>query len=341
LLGRQCLAVITLTALVASLLTAGVSVSAQSNDSEKVINAASALIKASFPEIWELISNTTPRIRPAQTGEHGEALSGFPTYAVEWSASGADVSVLMALVDGVAIPVGIEATINGQASEESGELVYELGDRVLSEVKALYGELAREAVSDGNVEIIGFQIHINGTPVAFIEPTKPSIIPAMLSWNTYFVKPVLAFNIFNDYPLVKAAVTHAGRDALTFKVSVDEAKAILDKHKELRNASRVSKYVLITNETARPAYVVTLGPWNIAVVYADNGEFLSSKAPTTRTTSPTTTSVLIPITTNNSWSLPIPPQYFPYLLSGVAMAITALIGIVVIRAVTRREGKSG
>lgn len=331
-LGRQCLAMVMLIALVASLLTAGVGVGAQSNDAEKVVNAASALIKASFPEIWELISNTTPKIRPAQTGEYGEALSGFPTYVVEWSGSGADVSVLVALVDGAAIPVGIEATINGQASEESGKLVYGLGDKVLSEVKALYSELTREAVSDGNVEIIGFQIHINGTPVAFIDPTKPSIIPAMLSWNTYFVKPVLAFNIFNDYPLVKAAVTHAGKNALTFKVSVDEARAILGKHKELRNASRVSKYVLIANETARPAYVVTLGPWNTAVVYADNGEYLPSNTGVQKTT---TTS---PNTSNEgSWNFPIPPQYFPYFLSGLAMAVTAIIGVIVIRVATRKK----
>jgi len=329
LLGRQRLAVVMLIALVASLLTAGVGAGAQSNDSEKVVNAASALIKASFPEIWELISNITPKVRPAQAGEYGEALSGFPTYVVEWSGSGADVSVLVALVDSVATPVGIEATINGQASEESGKLVYELGDRVLSEVKALYSEFTREAVSNGNVEIIGFQIHINGTPVAFIEPKKPSIIPAMLSWNTYFVKPILAFEVFNDYPLVKAALTHAGEKALAFNVSMSEAKAILSKHKELRNVSRIDKYVLIANETARPAYVVTLGPWNIAVVYADDGEYLSSKAPTTRTTTPTTT--------NNSWNLPIPPQYFPYFLSGFAMAVTAIIGIIVIRVATRKK----
>ena len=339
-LGRQCLAMVMLIALVVSLLTADAGVGAQSNDSEKVISAASALIKASFPEIWELISNTAPKIWPAQAGEYGEALSGFPTYVVEWSAGGVDISVLVALVDGVAIPVGIEATINEQASEESGKLVYGLGDRVLSEVKALYNELTREAVSDGNVEIIGFQIHINGTPVAFIEPTKPSIIPAMLSWSTYFVKPVLAFNVFNDYPLVKAAIIHAGRNALMFKVSVDEVRAILGKHKELKNASRISKYVLIANETARPAYVVTLGPWNTAVVYADNGEFLPSNASTTRTASPTLASQTPPLTESNSWNLPIPPQYFPYFLSGIAMAITALIGIAVIRAVTRREGRS-
>lgn len=339
-LGRQCLATAMLIALVASLLTAGTGVLAQSNDSEKVVDAASALIKASFPEIWELISNTIPKIQPAQTGEYGEALSGFPTYVVEWSASGADISVLVAVVDGAATPVGIEATINGQASAESGKLVYGLGDKVLSEVRALYSELAREAVSNGDVEIIGFQIHVNGTPVAFIEPTKPSIIPAMLSWNIYFVKPVLAFTVFNDYPLVRAAIAHAGRNALTFKVSMDEARAILSKHKELRDVSRISKYVLIANGTARPAYVVALGPWNTAVIYADNGEFLSGKAPTTRTTSSTPASPTPPLTGSNSWNLPIPPQYFPYFLSGVAMAVTALIGIVVIRAVTRREGKS-
>jgi len=337
LLGKQCLAVVTLIALVVSL-TAGVGINAQSSDTEKVVNAASALIKASFPEIWGLISNTTPKTQPAQAGEYGEALSGFPTYVVEWSTSGADVSVLVAVVDGVAIPVGIEATINGQASKESGKLVYGLGDKVLSEVKALYSELAREAVSDGNVEIIGFQIHINGTPAAFIEPTKPSIIPAMLSWNTYFVKPVLAFNVINDYPLVKAAITHAGKNALTFKVSVDEARTILSKHKELGNVSRVSKYVLIANGTARPAYVINLGPWNMAVIYADNGEFLSSEAHTTRTTSSTT--LTLKPSAEGKWNLPIPPQYFPYFLSGVAMSITALIGVIVIRAVTRRERRN-
>ena len=335
-LGKQCLATAMLIALVASL-TAGMIANAQNSDTGKVVNVASDFLKASFPEVWKTISNATPKVRQAQTGEYGEALSGFPTYVVKWSDNGVDVSVLVTLVDGEVVPVGVEATINGQASEESSKLVYELGDKILSEVKALYNELTREAVSNGDVEIIGFQIHVNGTPVAFIEPTKPSIIPATLSWNTYFVKSVLAFEVFNDYPLVKAAMNNAGKNALAFKVSMDEAKAILSKHKELGNVSRIDKYVLIANETARPAYVVTLGPWNTAVVYADNGEFLPIQVTTTRTTSPTTTSVPTPTTTSNSWNLPIPPQYFPYFLSGVAMAVTAIIGIIVIRVVTRKK----
>jgi len=324
--------------LITATLTSSTNASTQSNSAEEAVRAAATLIKSSFPEIWEVVCNATPLVRPAQAGEYGEALSGFPSYVVKWSEDGVDVSVLVAIINSAATPVGIEVTVNGQASKESNELVRSSSNKVLTEVRALYGELTREAMSSGNVKIIGFQIHVNGIPVAFIEPAKPSIIPAMLSWNTYFVKPVLAFSIFDDYPIVKAAIEHAGKNVFSFNISVNDAKTILGKHKELGNVSRIDKYLLIANETARPAYVITLGPWNTAVVYADNGEFLSSITRTTRTAPPTSTSVPTPsVRGSSSWNLPIPPQYFPYFLSGLAMTVTAIIGIIVIRVATRKK----
>lgn len=335
--SRQCLVAVALLITLFTPMLMGAGIGAQDSGGKAMVDAATSLVKAAFPEIWGLISNATPKVLRAQAGEYGEALSGFPTYIVKWSCGGADVDVLVAVVDSEAVPVGIEATVNGQASEKAGRIVYGAGDKVISEVRALYEELARQALNNGGVEVIGFQIHINGTPVAFIEPTKPSIVPAMLSWNVYFVKPILAFSVFNDYPLVKAAVMRAGGKALKFRVSTEEVKDILSKHGELRNVSRISKYVLIANRTARPAYVITLGPWNTAVVYADNGEFISSEAGSPNTASAVSATTPTTSFKSNSWGLPVPPQYFPYFLSGIAMAVTALIGTVIIRLALKRE----
>ena len=326
---------ITVSLILAMLLTAlltHVPIGAQASANNAIVDTASKLMESAFPEVWDIISSTQPNVTKAQASEHGEALSGFPIYVVKWSRSGVSAKVLVAEVGRSPTPVGIEVTINGQASNETMKLVYGLGSKVVSEVRTLYEELAKEALSDKGVDVVGFQIIINGTPVAFIDPTKPSIIPAELSWRIYYVKPILAFSITNDYPLVKTAVNRASSKALRFAIGLDKVKDILSRHGVLRNASSINKYLIIANCTARPAYVIALGPWNTAIVYADNGEYLPSN---TRTQGSTT--VNPSMSSKESWNFPIPPQYFPYFLSGLAMTVTAIVGIIVIRVATRKK----
>ncbi len=330
-IAKDIIAVSSILAMLLTALLTHVPIGAQASANNAIVDTASKLMGSAFPEIWDIISSTQPNVTKAQASEHGEALSGFPIYIVEWSRSGVSAKVLVAEVGGSPTPVGIEVTINGQASNETMKLVYGLGSRVVSEVRTLYEKLAKEALSDKGVDIVGFQIIIDGTPVAFVDPTKPSIIPAELSWRIYYVKPILAFSITNDYPLVRTAVSRASSKALRFAVGLNKVKDILSRHGVLRNVSSINKYLIIMNGTARPAYVIALGPWNTAIVYADNGEYLPSN---TRAQGSTTVN---PSTSGKSWNSPIPSQYFPYFLSGLAMTVTAIVGIIVIRVATRKK----
>ncbi len=299
------------------------------------VSAAATLIKASFPEVWRVIGNSTPKVTPADPNEYGEALSGYPTYIVEWNPEGVDVKVLIAVVGGGATPIRIDVTVNGKASSGAGSLIV-CGDKILKEMHALYNNLLRDAEGGVGVKVIGFQILVNNTPVGFIDPSKPAIIPAQISWSEYFVGTVLAFTIVDDYPIVKAALSRVGH--IRFAIGGGELNRIVSKHVNLSKVSSISKYLVIANETVRPAYLVTLGPWNNAVIMADNGEYLPRPTPTA---TPVTTDVAeqaTPASTTGGWNFPVPRKYFPYFLSAVSMAVTAAVGFLIIRWYSKREG---
>ncbi len=300
-----------------------------------LIKPALNLVRISFPEIWVAIHNSTPTIARANPAEIGEALSGFPTYVIKWYRGGVSVKVTESVINGAPTPIRIEVMVNGDASTSAASIVKH-GSKVLTEMRELYNALLEEALKSRGVKVIGFQIMINNTPVGFIDTSKPSVIPAQLLWNEYFVSPVLTFTVIDDYPIVKAALNNALSHGakLKFIVGSDQLKNILSRHVNLSKVTDVMKYYVIANESARPAYLITLGPWNNAVVLADNGEYLPKPTPTATesvTHSLTSKSLAKAKELSGSWSFPVPRKYFPYFLSAVSMAVTAVIGWLIIR----------
>ena len=294
------------------------------SDADGAINASLELIAEALPDLLPLIESHEAVIEYANPMQVAEALSGLETCIVSWdNIPGVQLTVVSVNGGDSWNPVLLEVILNSAESEVVGQLIKEKGMTLEETVKNAFARMRDEAVSHEGVQVIGFQIHINGIPVAFLNPKAPVVIPAMISWNSYYLGSVVSFRLVNDYPILESLLSN---ESMNYKISADDALALIESKVVYEVTPQVSKYLLINNGSVRPAYVSYVTPWKVAVVMADNGELLLPEQDETVSQVPTSSHPTSQEVQEGGW---IRNEYL-----GVVMAI-AIIAVVTLVARSR------
>lgn len=308
-----------------TLFSVGISSLAQDSiDTSEMIQASQRLVSEALPDIEPLIEEHDALIGKVNSMQVAEALSGLETYLVSWNISGVKLDIVVVNIEGEWEPISLDVILNGDDSQDVMKIIIDKGMELESSIKKAFTRMKDDALTDENVSIIGFQIHVDGMPVAFLDPEVPSIVPAMISWNSYFLGKIVSFRLVNDYPILKYLMSE---DSKHFKVSAGEALAKVESQAEYEVTPQVSRYLLITNGSVRPAYVSYVTPWRIAVVMADTGELLLMKEYTTETPSASETTATAPGINE--------PLKSPYTALVIA-AVVVLAAVLVIRSKLKR-----
>ncbi len=239
-----------------------------------MIQVSLEFVSEALPDIVPLIEDHNASVSKVNSMQVAEALSGLETYSVSWDIPGVELDVVVVNIEGGWEPISLDVILNGNDSQEVLKIISDKVMDLENNVKEVFTRMKNEALADGEVSLIGFQIYIDETPVAFLDPETPSVIPAMISWNSYQLGKIASFRLVNDYPILKYLMSEGSKH---FKVSAGEALSKIESQAKYEVTPQVSKYLLITNGSVRPAYVSYVTPWKIAVVMADTGELLLAK----------------------------------------------------------------
>jgi len=238
----------------------------------------------------------------------------LPTLKVVWNLSqGVYVEVGEVMIEGAWTPYTLyvelrptNSSISSLLGKESAEMISSLRNR--------YNELVRDATNNG-VRIVGFGIYVNSTPVGILEP-GPYIVAAKLYWGVRVEGPITAYALLDYYPILKYFIN---KTLPTYSVSIREAVSKLSEVSETSiNESDVMKYLLIVNGSLRIAYVAYLNPYELAIVFGDNGELLYPGNYSGRTThSPLHRSGAV---AGSKYSM----NYLTYIIVGLVIASAAI-----------------